>query len=47
MKQIFEKFFDGIWEDKNNNNMRDREQILKFLEQIIRQIDIIAQLDEQ
>ena len=47
MKQIFEKFFDGIWEDKNNNNMRDREQILQFLEQIIRQIDIIAQLDEQ
>ena len=47
MKQIFEKFFDGIWEDKNNNNMRDREQILQFLEQIIRQIDIIAQFDEQ
>ena len=47
MKQIFEKFFDGIWEDKNNDNILDREQILQFLEQIIRQIDIIAQLDEQ
>lgn len=47
MKQVFVNFFDRVWDSYNNIITPDHEVILKYLEQIIHQIDMIVQLEDR
>lgn len=46
MKQVFQCFFDEVWEKYNDVVISDRNVILNFLDHIIHQISIILRLEE-
>ena len=47
MHEVFDHFFEEVWENNQKVVVSDREMILRYLEHIAQQADIIARLDEQ
>lgn len=46
MKQVFERFYDEVWENYKDVVICNRDEVLQYLDHVLYQINIILQLEE-